>query len=414
MNNPTISPEARYLSLLLCAARAGMLKKAVLSKPQRGSELTRATAVVAGIRGTAHLQIETLHIDNKAKHRNLSLDLPDEEIVPVLLSLCAEFLRANLLTTVGDCELMRAASGKVTLLRADALQRALEEAPQSASPSRPLANDRKKAHILDGSEPFLRALDVSDRNGRVYDKKQAKFRQINRFLELLRDVENQLPATGTLYVCDLCCGKSYLSFAVYHYLTVHLGRQVVMEGVDLKADVIEHCNRVAASLGFDGLRFICGDVAAFTPAQAQIDLVVSLHACDIATDLVLGQAIRHGAKVILSTPCCHHELNHTLDCPELAMIARHSMLRQKLCDAATDAMRLLLLEAYGYKTEALELIDPEETPKNVMLRAVRKTSGEARIHNAAAAGQYEDAVRFFLRNSDDAQKTWLERLNTSI
>ena len=128
---------------------------------------------------------------------------------------------------------------------------------------------------------------------------------------------------------------------------------------------------IAQKLGFDGLEFLCGDVNAYD-AQEHVHLVISLHACDVATDFVLGKALSWGADVILSTPCCHHEMNHTLNCPTLSFIAEHSMLRQKLCDAATDALRLKKLEANGYAVAALELIDPDETPKNIMLRALRK------------------------------------------
>ena len=270
-------------------------------------------------------------------------------------------------------------------------------------------NDREKCYILRGDEPFLQALDVSDKSGRVYDKKQSKFRQINRFLELLRDVEDHLPAKGTLRVCDLCCGKSYLSFAVYHYLTAVKGRDVRMTCVDLKPDVIENCSAIAKGLNFDGLEFLCGDVANYQVEEGgHVHLVVSLHACDTATDLVLHKAMAWQSEVILSTPCCHHELNHTIDCPELSCIAEHSMLRQKLCDAATDALRLLLLEAHGYTTAALELIDPEETPKNVMLRAIRKKN-PSKAAMEAARKAYAEAVRFFIRTSGEAQDRFLNR-----
>lgn len=180
---------------------------------------------------------------------------------------------------------------------------------------------------------------VSDANGRVHDKKQPKFRQINRFLELIRDTESALPATGCLHICDLCCGKSYLSFAVYHYFTAIRHREVHMVGVDMKADVMDACNDIARDLGMTGLSFLCADISLYE-SDEPVDMVISLHACDTATDLVLGKAIEWKAKVVLSTPCCHHELNRTLNCPELEFIARHSLLRQKLCDAATDALRL--------------------------------------------------------------------------
>ena len=182
-----------------------------------------------------------------------------------------------------------------------------------------------------------------------------------------------------------------------------------MTGVDLKPDVVKTCTAVAERLGFDGLDFVCGNVGNYEVGQGEhVALVVSLHACDVATDLVLARALAWQSEVILSTPCCHHELNHALDCPELDGIAEYSMLRQKLCDAATDAMRLMLLSSHGYRTEALELIDPEETPKNIMLRAVY----DPRMSRAArerAHERYEAAVRFFLRSEGAAQETFLAR-----
>ena len=241
----------------------------------------------------------------------------------------------------------------------------------------------------------MQALGVSDRNGRIHDKKQPKFRQINRFLELIADVRTALPK-GRIRILDLCCGKSYLSFAVYHYFANVLGQTVSMTGVDLKADVIEYCNEVAEKLGFTGLEFLCGDVGAYQ-TEDRPDLVISLHACDTATDLVLGKALDFGAKVILSTPCCHHELNHTLNCSTLGFIAQHSMLRQKLCDAATDALRLKWLEANGYEVCALELIDPDDTPKNVMLRAIRRAdAGSGTEAEKKALAEYQAAKAFLL------------------
>ena len=400
---PTITPSEQLAALITQAMEKGVLRRVACSKPIE-SGLTRATLTPRVIGGRPMLQLETFYTDNKARHLNLAQG--DTEALTCAL---ASFAQINLLTTLagGDCELKRSAGGKETLLRGGKLQALLDSTTGTDAPT--MANNRQKQHILTGAEPFLQALDVSDKNGRVYDKKQSKFRQINRFLELLRDVEEHLPAKGTLHVCDLCCGKSYLSFAVYHYLTAIKGREVRMVCVDLKPDVIENCSAIAKKLGLDGLTFLCGDVAKYQPEDdAHVHLVVSLHACDTATDLVLGKAMEWQSEVILSTPCCHHELNHTLDCPELSCIAEHSMLRQKLCDAATDAMRLLLLEAHGYTTAALELIDPDETPKNVMLRAIRKKNpSRAAMEKARAA--YADAVRFFVRSEGEAQNRFLSR-----
>ena len=397
--------DEQLAEIVAVAKQKSVLRRVVLSKPLDATRV-RAVLTPKRIGGRDVYQVETFYRDNKARHQNIELDAREE-----LLEQLALYGQVNVLTTLagGDCELRRASSGKQTLLRGTRLYRQLLELEASDGRTNTDSNDRKKQYILNGGEPFLQALGVSDVNGRVYDKKQSKFRQINRFLELLRDVEQHLPEDGTIHVCDLCCGKSYLSFAVYHYLTAIKGRRLVMECVDLKPDVVADCSDVAKRLGFDGLRFICGDVGKFEPSEgAHVHLVVSLHACDTATDLVLGKAMEWQSEVVLSTPCCHHELNHTLDCPELACIAEHSMLRQKLCDAATDAMRLLLLEANGYEAKALELIDPEETPKNVMLRAVRKKTVNAQTL-ADARQRYEEAVRFFIRTKGDAQQRFLER-----
>lgn len=362
MSDTCNTPLCRMGELLSLAARTGTLKKAVFSKPD-DKEILRVVITLRTVGGRVAAQAETLKTDNKALHENIS-----PEDTARLSALAEGFGQINLITTAGSCELRRSKSGKRTLMGGDALLKSLGkgEAPTVEIS----ANNRRKQYILDGHEPFLRLLDVSDENGRIRDKKQSKFRQINRFLELTRDCLSHLPAEGELRICDLCCGKSYLSFAAYHYFANVLGRRVRMTGVDLKPDVVAYCNDVAKKLGFDGLEFLCGDISAYHAGE-KVHLVISLHACDTATDLVLAKAVEWNADVILSTPCCHHELNHTLNCPTLSFIAEHSMLRQKFCDAATDALRLKLLESKGYTVAALELIDPEETPKNIMLRAIR-------------------------------------------
>ena len=366
MEQNTSTPMGELIQIITLAAEKGALKKVTLSKPT-DKTLLRAVLTVKRIGDKRMFQLERFLADNKATHKNFPLD--DEDTLSPLFE---GFGQVNVITTAGDCERKRSKSGTETLLGSKKLLTALSAGAVEAIPDK--KNDHEKSYILSGDEPFLKLLGVSDKNGRVYDKKRAKFRQINRFLEHIRDVSKHLPKEGTLYVCDLCCGKSYLSFAAYHYLRVILKRDVVMRGVDLKPDVIQYCNDVCEMLGFDTLEFLCGDIGKYTP-EFSPSLVISLHACDTATDLVLENAMRWGAKVILSTPCCHHELNHTINCPALAFVTEHSMLRQKLCDAATDALRLKLLEANGYAVDALELIDPEETPKNIMLRAIKKNDG---------------------------------------
>jgi len=372
------------LSLIMDAGEIGVLKKAVFSKPC-DSLIKKTVLSPKSIASRTVLQAESFYTDNKAKHKNI--DPGDRD---ALLELILGYSQINLLTTLGDAEYKVSKSGNSALIGGEKLKRALLNADSIGidSPKRiaPAQNNKKKNYILSGNEPFLKLIGVSDDKGRVYDKKQAKFRQINRFLELVRDVEKHLPE-GKLRICDLCCGKSYLSFALYHYFAIIQGREVKMTGVDLKSDVIEYCSGVASAVGFDGLEFLCGDVNLYN-TEDKVDMVVSLHACDIATDIVIGKVIEWQAKVILSTPCCHHEMNRLLDCSALSFIADYSMLKQKLCDAATDALRLKLMEANGYDVAALELIDPEETPKNIMLRGIRKNNFD--INSDRAEKLYEE------------------------
>lgn len=360
-----ISAEEKLALLIKMSSDKKALKKAVFSKPSH-PHIVRAVATLRSVGGKPALQIECFTKDNKALHRNIFCASPDFE--DEICKTAADFMQINLISTCGDCEYRRSKSGNSTVLGFDKLHFALSALEIESEPI--LDNNNSKDYILKGDEPFLKLLGICDQKGRIHDKKQAKFRQINRFLEHIRDILKHLPS-GDVRICDLCCGKSYLSFAVYHYFANVLGRKVSMTGVDLKEDVIAYCSDVAERLGFDGLEFVCGDIRKYDTEIAP-QLVISLHACDTATDIVLEKAAEWEADVILSTPCCHHELNHKLNCPELKFIADYSMLRQKLCDAATDAMRLKLLEAKGYSTDALELIDPEDTPKNIMLRAVRR------------------------------------------
>lgn len=351
--------EQRELLCGIIEKNINRIKKIVFSKATDPSVI-KCEAKPVMLKGNTCFSLETFDKSGKAFHQNIELSE-----APEILSRMAfeKFRQTNILTGAGECALMISKKGKATLIN-----NIKEDAPEVI----PTEHDRKKRYIIDSSEhsDFLSALGVCDEKGRVFDKKKAKYRQINRFVELLSDVYDALPKEGTLTVCDLCCGKSYLTFAVYYYLTKICGREVMMYGVDLKADVIEYCTEVAEKLGCQGLKFIASDIAAFKTENTP-DLVISLHACDTATDIVLAYAVRRRAKVILSTPCCHHEMNHTMHCSELAFIEKHSILRQKFCDAATDALRALRLESEGYKVEAIELIDPEETPKNVMIRAIR-------------------------------------------
>lgn len=336
------------------------LKKIVLSKPDAIDEVKSViTPVVISEKNC--LQKETFSKDNKAYHYNIRNDFQEQ-----LYQVFNSYSQINVISTAGHIQYMKSKSGKETLIGDKKVLNTLNNVEEKVIAN---GNNKLKNYLLSGNEDFLKKLGISDENGRIHDKMQSKFRQINKFLEHIDIIKDKLP-NDRINVYDLCCGKSYLSFAAYHYFKNILKVNVKMVCIDLKADVIDYCKNVADRIEFKDMQFICMDINEYEMKEKP-HLVISLHACDVATDIVLNKASSNGAEVILSTPCCHHELNHTLNCNTLDFVAKHSMLRQKMCDALTDALRLLKLESEGYKVDALELIDPEDTPKNIMLRAIK-------------------------------------------
>ena len=255
------------------------LQKLTLSKPVSSSVL-RSTGRLVEIKGNIYLAIETFLTDGKAVQKNIPASEAPEAIATLVP---AEYKQMNIITSNGDCEVKVSRKGKVTII--DRIKRV-------KAVSVNLEHNRTKKYIIPHDSPvdFLIALGVQDQKGFIYDKKRAKFRQINRFLEIVADVESKIATSKDLYILDLCCGKSYLSFALYYYFTVIRGYRVTMDCVDLKADVIAFCNDIAAKLNYTGLRFIAGDIRTFQ-IQRTPDLTVSLHACDIATDIVLAKGI---------------------------------------------------------------------------------------------------------------------------
>lgn len=381
----------KFLSLLNRAATAGKLRRVVFSRGPVGAP-KRIDGRVCLFRDAAVLAAETAFSDGKVLHARYPLPLSAEDFSALL----SEFRQADLLSECGNAEYKRSAGGRDILRVPNGMIPALSEAGVCL-PAETL--DRKKEHILTGAEPFLRSLEIADKNGRVHDKKQPKFRQINRFLEYLRDVEEFLPREDPLLIYDLCCGKSYLSFAVYHYFSVLRGRRVDMLCLDRKTDVMDFCREAAGQLGFTGMRFLAEDVRA-TPA-GHPGLLISLHACDTATDLVLEAGIRFGAEVILSTPCCHRTLSRHLACPPLAFAAGQPQLRQKLSEALTDGLRALHLAENGYRVTVTELTDPDNTPKNTLLRAVRDRAAGHESRAEKAAADYRAALTFLFGEEAD-------------
>lgn len=234
-----------------------------------------------------------------------------------------------------------------------------------------LSHNRKKKYILEEGipVPFLIDLGVMTQNGNIVNAHYDKFRQINRFLEYIEDILPSLPTDRELRILDFGCGKSYLTFAIYYYLKILKGYPVRITGLDLKEDVIRHCNELAVKYGYDKLEFLCGDIA-YYDGCSQVDMVVTLHACDTATDYALAKAVGWGAKVILSVPCCQHELNKQMKNDLLSPVLHYGILKERMAALMTDGLRAQILEANGYRTQILEFIDMAHTPKNLLIRAV--------------------------------------------
>lgn len=253
-----------------------------------------------------------------------------------------------------------------------------------------LSHNREKQYILQEGTPvdFLVGLGVQTPEGKITKNRYDKFRQINRYLEFIEDVLDKLPTNRTIRIIDFGCGKSYLTFAMYYYLHVLQKRDILVTGLDLKKDVIAHCNELAAKCGYDKLSFEVGDISTYEGSDA-VDMVVSLHACDTATDYALEKAVKWGAKVIMAVPCCQHEVNKQIACKELQPLLKYGLIKERMSALITDAVRANLLEEQGYDTQILEFIDMEHTPKNLLIRAVKKNGVKMRCKNSV-----QDTMKF--------------------
>ena len=237
---------------------------------------------------------------------------------------------------------------------------------------RDLSHNRTKKYIIQEGKPvaFMIDLGVMGQDGKIIRTRYDKFRQINRFLEYIEDILPKLDKERELTIIDFVCGKSYLTFAMYYYLKELKGYNIRIIGLDLKADVIEHCNELRTRYGYDKLDFYVGDIATYKDVD-KVDMVVTLHACDTATDYALAKAVKWGAEVILSVPCCQHEANRTIKSDILSPVMDYGILKERMAAIVTDAARAKLLTANGYDTQILEFIDMEHTPKNLLIRAVK-------------------------------------------
>lgn len=335
------------------------LKKMIISNPRDRKKAAKISLRPVLLKEALAFQA-CEYLGNKVYHKNF----PKETAIHTVLGWAEEYRQLDIFSQLGQATVLISKKGKVTVK---------EKAGGGCMGEVDLSHNRKKKYILDPGEKvgFLIDLGVQSQEGKIIHAKYDKFRQINRFLEFIEDVLPQLPKDREVTIVDFGCGKSYLSFAMYHYLKKLKGYQVHIIGLDLKEDVIAECSRLAGKYGYQGLDFYVGDIAHFQEVE-RVDMVVTLHACDTATDYALARAVQWNARVILSVPCCQHEMNRQLSCDALAPVLRYGLVKERMAALMTDAVRANLLEQYGYDTQILEFIDMEHTPKNILIRAVRK------------------------------------------
>lgn len=389
---------------------AGILNRefirAVFSNPRVKDNVVKAKLRPMEQKGELLFQLESF-TKTQVFHKNLTVEETKDELAKLL----EEFRQVQVETVSEDITVLISKKGKATIKR---------KRKKVQAKAADLSHNRKKKYILEEGivVPFLQDLGVMTQDGKIVRTKMDKFRQINRFLEFVEDILPQLDKDRELTLLDFGCGKSYLTFAMYYYLHELKEYDIRIIGLDLKTDVILHCNELAKKYGYEKLTFLVGDIADYEGVD-QVDMVVTLHACDTATDYALAKAVGWNAKVILSVPCCQHEVNKQLEKQRnlhsgkmksktevmevsemlgdqlasmeevLGPIMDYGLLRERFAALVTDGLRAKRLESEGYETQVLEFIDMEHTPKNILLRAVKKGSPAAKSRKEA-----EDCERF--------------------
>lgn len=326
---------------------------------------------------------ETIYRGTQVFHENFQME---EMLNRIMQNMQELFKQAQIQTAKLEASVLVSKKGKMTIKKHGVATSGKDENKKPV-----LSHNRTKQYILEEGKPvdFLVGMGVQTPDGKVTKAKYDKFRQINRYLEFIEDVLESLPKDRTIHIIDFGCGKSYLTFAMYYYLHELQHRDIEVTGLDLKTDVIEHCNKLAKQVGYEKLRFECGDISTYEGTDA-VDMVVSLHACDTATDYAIEKAVKWGASVIMAVPCCQHEVNKQIKNDTLKPILKYGLIKERMSALITDAIRANLLEQCGYDTQILEFIDMEHTPKNLLIRAVKNS----KLRAGSRMGNIDEVTEF--------------------
>lgn len=343
---------------LLKRVLTSLLVDMVISGARGGGDFIKIKVRPVMIRDSLYFQVSR-YTDKQVFHENMTAEDALETLSGWILH---DFRQAQI----------RMQDEMVTVLVSKKGKATIKSKKAACIETQNLEHNRKKQYIIkEGTAvPFMIDLGVMTESGKIIRTRYDKYRQINRFLEFIEDILPELPTDRTVHIIDFGCGKSYLTFAMYYYLKVLKHYDIRITGLDLKQKVIEDCQALADRYGYDGLQFLCGDIADYNGTD-EVDMVVTLHACDTATDYALYKAVKWHASVILSVPCCQHELNRKMQCETLSGAFQYGLIKERTAALMTDAMRGQLLEMKGYKTQLLEFIDMEHTPKNILIRGVK-------------------------------------------
>ena len=343
---------------LLKRVLTSLLVDMVISSARGGGDFIKIKVRPVMIRDSLYFQVSR-YTDKQVFHENMTAEDALETLSGWILH---DFRQAQI----------RMQDEMVTVLVSKKGKATIKSKKAACIETQNLEHNRKKQYIIEEGTavPFMIDLGVMTESGKIIRTRYDKYRQINRFLEFIEDILPELPTDRTVHIIDFGCGKSYLTFAMYYYLKVLKHYDIRITGLDLKQKVIEDCQALADRYGYDGLQFLCGDIADYNGTD-EVDMVVTLHACDTATDYALYKAVKWHASVILSVPCCQHELNRKMQCETLSGAFQYGLIKERTAALKTDAMRGQLLEMKGYKTQLLEFIDMEHTPKNILIRGVK-------------------------------------------
>jgi len=384
---------SQFLNSFQAACTNGQLLKCTLSKPTAAAPeglkniYLRPVVLKAGPRIAWTFRYKT-----RDEVKNFSVE---DAVHELKTRLGAQFLNADLFSTALDATLVFSKKGKAVFS---------QKKPTHTTPA-DTSHDRQKQRLLDPAAPWLHALGITNTAGQVLPSAQDKWKQINKYLEIIDGLLRANPLPPGAQIADMGSGKGYLTFALYDFLTNRLDLRVRITGIELRQNLVDLCNKIAATAGFEGLHFVAQDISAYQPER--LDMLIALHACDTATDLALATGIHARAGIVVAAPCCHKQIRRDMHAHnELAPILQHGILEERQAEIVTDGIRALLLEANGYKTRVFEFISTEHTAKNVMITAVG--GGRSKVHARKRAAALEKVAA--LKTGFGVQEHYLERL----